>query len=196
MRRIWSLGFAILFVCRRRRRPGAADFRRCRKNRRAHRPVGPGCDGDGAGLGRRRANGGRRFRRQGFGQADRAHLRRPSDQARRRRRNCAAMVRRRSRRPDRRCAGLGGGAGGAASGQRPQKALHHPLDRHGRFPRQILLALHHAMGVRHPRARRRHRAGSGQARRRHLVLPHRRLRFRPCAGARRHAKSSSRTAAK
>ena len=53
------------------------------------------------------------------------------------------------------------------------------------FPRQILLALRDAVGDRHPFARGRHRAGGGQARRRQLVLHHRRLCVRPLARTRR-----------
>ena len=55
----------------------------------------------------------------------------------------------------------------------------------GGFPRQVLLALRHPVGVRHPRARGRHRAGSRQARRRQLVLHHRRLCLRALARTRR-----------
>ena len=43
---------------------------------------------------------------------------------------------------------------------------------------------HHPLGLRHLEPRQRHRQGGGQDRRQHLVLPHRRLRVRPGAGAR------------
>ena len=95
------------------------------------------------------------------------------------------MVRSRTGRPHRRRAGVGGRARGAERRQRTKEAVHHPLHRHRRFPRQVLLALRDAVGVRHPRACGRHRAGSRQARRRQLVLPHRRLCVRPLAGTRR-----------
>ena len=43
---------------------------------------------------------------------------------------------------------------------------------------------HRALDLRHLDARQRHRQGAGEDRRRQLVLPHRRLCLRPCAGAR------------
>ena len=43
---------------------------------------------------------------------------------------------------------------------------------------------HRALDLRHLDAGQRHRQGDGEDRRRHLVLPHRRLRLRPCARAR------------
>ena len=79
---------------------------------------------------------------------------------------------------------------------RRKKLLHRPLDRHRRFPRQVLYALRLAVGVRHPRACGRHGAGSHQARRRQLVLPHRRLCVRPCAGTRRLGRRSSQNGGK
>ncbi len=184
-RQIWLACAAMLLVFSSGARQ-RADFRQRGEDRRPDRSVRPGGDRDRPGFGHRRANGGRRFRRHGSGQADHGDFRRPSDQARHRRRHRPAVVRSRSGRPDRRRAGLGRGPGGAERRQRKEEALHHPFDRHGRFPRQVLLALHHAMGVRHPRACRRHRAGGRQARRQYLVLPDRRLRLRPFARARRH----------
>ena len=77
-----------------------------------------------------------------------------------------------------------------------QAAVHHPLHRRRGFPRQVLFALYDAMGVRHPRARRRHRAGSGEARRRQLVLHHRRFCVRPFAGARCLGRGDARPAAR
>ena len=62
--------------------------------------------------------------------------------------------------------------------------VHHALHGRGGLPRQVLFALCDSMGVRHPRAGRRHRAGSRQARRRQLVLHYRRLRVRAFSGAR------------
>ena len=47
-----------------------ADFRRRGQDRRSHRHERPGLDADRPGLGDRGPNGGRRFRRQGVGQAD------------------------------------------------------------------------------------------------------------------------------
>ena len=174
----------------RRRDAGVAggagpDFRRCRQDRRAHRHERPGLDADRPGLGDRGADGGGRFRRHGAGQADQRDRRRPPAQAGHRRRHRAALVRHRAGRPDRRRAGVGGGAGGAERRQRKEEAVHRAFDRHRRFPRQVLLALCDPVGVRHPRARGRHRAGSGQARRRQLVLHHRRLCVRTLAGTRR-----------
>ena len=51
--------------------------------------------------------------------------------------------------------------------------------------RQGLLAQHRALDLRHLGARQRHRQRGREDRRRHLVLPHRRLRLRPRARARR-----------
>ena len=164
-----------------------ADFRRRGENRRADGFVGPGLDRDRPRFGGGGADGGRGFRRQGLGQADHRDFRRSPDQAGHRRRHRQPLVRCRTGRPDRRRAGVGGGTCGAAGRQREEEAVHHAFDRNRRFPRQVLHALRHAMGVRYPCARGRHRAGSGQARRQHLVLPDRRLRVRPFAGARRYA---------
>ena len=162
-----------------------AGIGRCGQDRRPHRHERSGLDADRPGLGHRGANGDRRFRRQGAGQADQRDRRRPSAEAGYRRRHRAALVRRRTGRPDRRRAGVGGRPRGAERRQRKEEAVHHPFHRHRGFPRQVLLALCDAVGVRHPRARGRHRAGRGQARRRQLVLHHRRLCVRPFAGTRR-----------
>ncbi len=51
-----------------------------------------------------------------------------------------------------------------------------------RIIRRCLHALQLPLGLRHPRARGRHRRRAGQSGRRYLVLPHRRLRLRLCAG--------------
>ena len=162
-----------------------AGVRRRRQDRRAHRHERSGVDADRPGLGDGGADGDRRFRRQGAGQADQPDRRRPSAEAGYRRRHRAALVRRRPGRSDRRRAGVGGRACGAERRQRKEEAVHHAFDRRRGFPRQVLLALRDAVGVRHPRARGRHRAGSGQARRRQLVLHHRRLCVRPFARTRR-----------
>ena len=111
--------------------------------------------------------------------------RRSSIEAGHRQRNRAALVRCRAGRPDRGRAGVGRRPRGAERRQRKEETVHHPFDRRGGFSRQVLFALRDAMGVRHPRARGRHRAGGGQARRRQLVLHHRRLRVRAFAGTRR-----------
>ena len=162
------------------------SFRRRRQDRRAHRHERPGLDADRPGLGDRDADGDRRFRRQGAGQADQPHRRRPPAQARHRRRHRAALVRRRAGRPDRRRAGVGGRPCRAEHRQREEEAVHHAFDAGRGLPRQVLLALRDAVGDRHPFARGRHRAGGGEARRRQLVLHHRRLCLRPLAGTRRH----------
>ncbi len=93
-------------------------------------------------------------------------------------------------------AGVGGGARGAEHRQRKEEDVHHALDGGGGFPRQVLLALCHPVGVRHPRAGGRHRAGSGETRRRQLVLHHRRLCVRAFARKRRLRSGRSRTAAR
>ena len=136
--------------------------------------------------GRGRADGDRRFRRQGARPPDRAPVGRPSDQARRRRPDRAQMVRRRRRQHDHRHRHLVGGAGRAQD--RPGKGQ----DRHqhrrglGRPHRPGLLGDRRALGLRHLCARQGDRRRHRQGRRRLLVLPHRRLRLRPCARARRH----------
>jgi hypothetical protein len=52
--------------------------------------------------------------------------------------------------------------------------------------RRAVHAQHGALDLRHLHAAARHRRGHGEGRRRHLVLPHRGLCLRPCAGARHH----------
>ena len=49
-----------------------------------------------------------------------------------------------------------------------------------------VLAEHDSLGLRHLHARQQHRSGAGEGRRRHLVLPDRRLCVRSRAGARHH----------
>ena len=61
---------------------------------------------------------------------------------------------------------------------------------------QGLLAEHRALDLRHLGAGQRHRQGGGEDRRRHLVLPHRRLRLRPGPGARHIEAVVRRTAAR
>ena len=61
----------------------------------------------------------------------------------------------------------------------------HRLRRGGlRSHRAEVQRQHHPLDLRHLDAGQRHRQGAGEDRRRHLVLPHRRLRLRPCARAR------------
>ena len=52
--------------------------------------------------------------------------------------------------------------------------------------RQAVQSPTRPLGLRHDGARQRHRLGGGEVGRQDLVLPHRRLRLRPCARARRH----------
>ncbi len=62
--------------------------------------------------------------------------------------------------------------------------------------RRGLLAQHDPLDLRHLCARPGHRRRHGEGRRRHLVLPHRGLRLRPCAGARHRGHRRPRTAAR
>ena len=62
--------------------------------------------------------------------------------------------------------------------------------------RQGLHAQHRALDLRHLGAGQRHRQRDRQDRRRHLVLPDRRLRLRPCARARHRGGRGRRTAAR
>ena len=110
---------------------------------------------------------------------------RPPDQARRRRRDRAQVVRRRRREDDHRPRHLVGRAGGPQGqpGEGPDRPQHRR--RLERPHRPGLLADRRALGLRHLLAGPRDRRGDGEGGRRQLVLPHRRLRLRPCAGARR-----------
>ena len=74
---------------------------------------GPAATATGPGSVAAARSGGRRFRRQGSGQANPGHFRRSSDQARSRGRHRPAMVRPRSGRSDRRRAGVSRWLGGA-----------------------------------------------------------------------------------
>ena len=95
------------------------------------------------------------------------------------------LVRRRRREDDHRHRHLVGGPRGAEDCPGKGHDRHQHRRGLGRPHRSGLLGDRRALGLRHLRAgqgdRRRHRQG----RRRLLVLPHRRLRLRPCAGARR-----------
>ena len=59
-----------------------------------------------------------------------------------------------------------------------------PARRRSDLTGTAVLAEHRALDLRHLDARQRHRQGDREDRRRHLVLPHRRLRLRPRARAR------------
>ena len=79
-----------------------------------------------------------------------------------------------------------------------EKNSHHDQHRRGDVgsDQRAVLAEHHPLGLRHLYARQQHRPGAGEGRRRHLVLPDRRLRFRRSARARhlrrRHANRAAR----
>ena len=161
------------------------NFRRRRQDRRAHGHVEPLCRRHRQGLARRRADGGRRLRRQGEGQAGRGDLRRPPEQARRRRQHRAQLVRQREGRRDLRRADLLGRAADLGADAREEQDQHQFRRRLVRHHRRRLLAQHGALDLRHLCALQRRRQGDGEARRGHLVLRHRRLRLRHGAGARR-----------
>ena len=78
------------------------------------------------------------------------------------------------------------GARGQRSGAREEQGVPGLRRGHLRSHRAEMLAQYRALDLRHLDARQRHRQGAGENRRRHLVLPHRRLRVRPCARTRHH----------
>ena len=129
-------------------------------------------------------DGGRGLRRGREGHEGRGRLGRPPEQGRRRLQHRAPVVRRRQGRRDLRRAELGGGAGRQPDHARKEQGV--PRLRRGVLgpDRQGLLAEHGPLDLRHLDAGQRHRQGDRQDRRRHLVLPHRRLRLRPRARAR------------
>ena len=106
--------------------------------------------------------------------------------------------RRRQRRRDRRCPELGGGAGRRRRSRADKNKVVHRLRRRGTsdLTGEGLHAQHHPLDLRHLGAGQRHRQRGGEGRRRHLVLPHRRLCVRPGAGAGHRARWSRRTAAR
>ena len=119
------------------------------------------------------------------GREGRDRQRRPPEQARRRLQHRQPVVRRRQGRHDRRRAELRRRARGQPRSRSEKNKVFIGLRRRppptspARSARQ-----HRALDLRHLDARQRHRQGDGEDRRRHLVLPHRRLRLRPCARAR------------
>ncbi len=174
-------------------RPGGADRavrvrRRARadhrQDRRAHRHVEPLLRSRRRRLGGGRQARGRGFRRRQQGHEGRDHLRRPPEQAGRRLEHCQSMVRRRQGRHDRRHAEFRRGARGERDRPAEEQGLHR-LRRGGLRPhRPQVQRQHRPLDLRHLDAGQRHRQGAGEDRRRHLVLPHRRLRLRPRARAR------------
>ena len=161
-----------------------AIHRRNDQDRRDERHVGHLCRPERPGLGGGGANGGRGFRRRRQGHEGRDRRRRPPEQAGRRLQRRAHLDRRRQGRRDRRRADLVGGARGQRDRARQEQGL--PGLRRGglRSDRRQVHAQHDPLDLRHLGARQRHRQGDREDRRRHLVLPHRRLRLRPCARAR------------
>ena len=170
-------------VWRRQRRLCAGqdhqDRRADRQFRSLLRPRRRGLDAGGP-------DGGGRFRACGQGLEDRRDFRRPPEQARHRRQHRPAMDRRREGRHLHGRAELRRCAGGQQSGQ--GKERHHDQYRRGVVGshQRAMLAEHDPLGLRHLHARQQHRSGAGEGRRRYLVLPDRRLRLRPRAGARHH----------
>ena len=118
------------------------------------------------------------------GRQGRPGQRRPPEQARCRLQHRQPVVRRRQGRHDHRRAELGRRAG-REPGRQPEEQGVHRLRRGRLRPhRPEVQRQHGALDLRHLDARQRHRQGAGEDRRRHLVLPHRRLCVRPCARAR------------
>ncbi len=131
-------------------------------------------------------DGGRGFRPDRQGLEDRHHFRRSSEQARHRHQHRAAMDRRRQGRHLHGRAELRRRAGGQQC--REGEELRHDQYRRGDVGSHqcAVLAEHDSLGLRHLHAGQQHRPGAGEGRRRHLVLPDRRLRLRRRAGARHH----------
>ena len=109
---------------------------------------------------------------------------RPPEQAGRRLEHRAPVVRRRQGRRDRRRADLRRRARGQPDHQGQGQGVPRLRRRVVRPDRQGLHAQHDPLDLRHLDARQRHRQRDRQDRRRHLVLPDRRLRVRPRARAR------------
>ena len=143
------------------------------------------------------ADGDRGLRRQGRRQEDRGGRRRPPEQGRR------GRAARRASGIDRDGVDMitdtlnSGVALAIAEGGRREEA-HHDRHRCGvDAPHQRgLHAVHDPLHLRHLRAGQRHRQGGGEAGRRHLVLPDRRLRLRPFAGEGHRRRGARRTAAR
>ncbi len=122
--------------------------------------------------------------------------RRPPEQAGHRHQRRQPVVRRRQGRHDRRHAELGRRARGQPGRRNKNKAVRR-LRRGGvDLTGPKCYAEHRPLDLRHLDAGERHRQGDGQDRRRHLVLPHRRLCFRSRARARYRRPSSKATAAR
>ena len=164
---------------------GAATDRRHGEAGCAHRHVEPLLRHQRPRRGDRRADGDRGFRRLDRRQEDRDRPGRRPEQGRRRRHHRRPLVRHRAgrRHPGHRRLVLVDRH--LARRQRQEEDL--PRHRSGLVGhhRQALQRLHGALGLRHLRARQRHRLGGRQGRRRQLVLPHRRLRLRLRPAARR-----------
>ena len=182
MKRLSTLT-ALALVARHRRRAGAIHRRR-HPHRRDERHVGHLFRPLRPGLGRRRAHGGRGFRRRQEGHEGRDRRRRPPEQAGRGLERGAHLARRRPRRRRGRRADLVGGARREPDRAREEQGV--PGLGRGRLRshRRGLHAQHHPLDLRHLGARQRHRPGDREDRRQHLVLPHRQLRLRPRARAR------------
>ena len=168
----------------RRRRGSRPGVRRRDQDRRAERPVEPLRRPRGAGLGDRRAHGGRGFRCREKGHEGRGPLSRPPEQARCGLGHRPPVVRRRQGGRHLRRAELRRGAGREPDHPRQGQGAHRLGRGYCRPVGQGLLAEHGALDLRHLDARQRHRQRHRQDRRGHLVLPHRRLRLRPRARAR------------
>ncbi len=142
------------------------------------------CRPERPGLGDRRPHGGRGFRRRRQGHEGRDRRRRPPEQAGRRLERRAHLDRHRQGRRDRRRADLLGRARGQRDRARQEQGVPGLGRRRLRSDRAEMHAQHHPLDLRHLGARQRHRPGDREDRRRHLVLPDRQLRLRPCARAR------------
>ena len=154
------------------------------QDRRAERPVGHLCRPGRPGLGRRRAHGGRGFRRREKGMkveivvAD--HQNKP---------DVGSSIARQwydvgQGRRDRRRADLLGRARGQPDRQGKEQGAARLDRRDLRSHRQGVHAQHDPLDLRHLGARQRHRQRDREDRRRHLVLPHGGLRVRARARAR------------
>ncbi|CAA9209526.1 MAG: ABC transporter, substrate-binding protein (cluster 4, leucine/isoleucine/valine/benzoate), partial [uncultured Acetobacteraceae bacterium] len=125
-----------------------------------------------------RLGGARHQRRSGGG--------RPPEPAGCRLQHRAAVAGPRRRGPDPRRADLVGGARRELHRAGEEQGPHELVGRDQRPDRCAVQPQHGALDLRHLHAGEVHRRRDGEGRRRHLVLPHRRLRFRPRPGARHH----------
>ena len=162
------------------------DLRRCREDRRVDRHVRSILARIRRRLGHRDQDGGRGFRRQGAGQADRGRRRGSSEQAGHRLGDGAQVVRRRKGRHDRQPDQFLDRARRSPARQGEEPDRHHQWLRLVPPDQRRLHAQQHSLRLRHLCAGQGNGLRDDEGRREELVLPHRRLCLRSCARGRYH----------